>query len=525
MNLHGKQFIGFSNSSESINPFQALNPTTGEKLPTTFSEASEKELNQAVDKAATAFQSYRSKSGVQRAEFLEAIANEILALGDALIDRCTAETGLPVARITGERGRTTGQLNLFAQMLREGSWVQASIDLAQPTREPLPKPDIRSMQLAIGPVAVFGASNFPLAFSVAGGDTVSALAAGCPVVVKAHPAHPGTCELIATAIVAAAQKTNMPEGVFSMIHGGAAIGVGLVNHPSIKAVGFTGSYTVGKILFDAAAKREEPIPVYSEMGSVNPVFILPEALEKNGDSIAQGYTNAVNMGVGQFCTNPGMLLIEKAPQSEPFLNLVKAAFEATTGGTMLTEGIQNAYNKGVDLLKTVKESVVLAEGKPSETYTGVAPVVFKVAAKDLNVNHALSEEVFGPTSVIVEANSKTELIEVAQKLKGHLTATLWGTPKDLIDNQDLIKILEQKVGRVIINGFPTGVEVCHSMVHGGPFPSTTNAASTSVGTNAIYRFTRAVCYQGFTDEILPDELKQSNPLKIFRKIDGKYGTN
>jgi 2,5-dioxopentanoate dehydrogenase len=328
--------------------------------------------------------------------------------------------------------------------------------------------------------------------------------------------------LIATAIIKAAQRTNMPDGVFSMVHGGAKVGLGLVNNPHIKAVGFTGSFRVGKALFDAAAKRHEPIPVYAEMGSVNPVFVLPEAVKNNGQTIAQGFSNSVNMGVGQFCTNPGMLIVENQADSDAFFNHIKTSFDASVGGTMLTEGIQKAYQKGVSHTQSLEAVTLLSEGKAAGTHTGITPVVFKAAAKDVLTHKALSEEVFGPMSVVVLADDKTDILKIAEQLEGHLTATLFGTPKDLLDNKELIDVLEQKVGRLIINAFPTGVEVCYSMVHGGPFPATTGASSTSVGTNAIYRFTRPVCYQGFPDDLLPDELKESNPLSISRKINGKY---
>ncbi len=521
MTPHGKNYIGFERAAKSKTAFQAINPATGEKLDGFFKEATLNEVAQAAEKAAEAFQEYRKKSGIEKAIFLEAIAEEIIALGDALITRCCQESGLPVARITGERGRTTGQLQLFAQFLREGSWVQASIDSALPERQPLPRPDIRSMQIALGPVAVFGASNFPLAFSVAGGDTVSALAAGCSVVLKAHPAHPGTCELIASAIIKATQKTNMPDGVFSMVHGGAKVGLALVNNKNMKAVGFTGSFKVGKALFDAAAKRKEPIPVYAEMGSINPVFVLPEALKQNGEGIAQGFANSVNLGVGQFCTNPGMLIVE-ALYATSLLNNIKSAFRSSVGGTMLTEGIQKNYDRGIAHVKSIQNVEILGEGTKTESQTSAVPIIFKVGVNDILKESALTEEVFGPSSVVVLTDKKSDLVAIAKNLDGHLTATLFGTPQDLIDNKDLIDVLEQKVGRLIINAFPTGVEVCHSMVHGGSYPATTFPASTSVGTNAIYRFTKPVCFQGFSDDLLPDALKQANPLNIVRKINGKY---
>lgn len=522
MDLQGKQIIGSEIIANGTNSSQAIDPQSGATLPGVFFEATPHEIQAAASKAASAFKVYRKKSGTEKAIFLEAIAAEIENLGSGLIERCVAESGLPMGRIQGERGRTTGQLLLFAQLLREGSWVQASIDTAMPDRKPLAKPDIRSMQIALGPVLVFGASNFPLAFSVAGGDTASALAAGCPVIVKAHPAHPGTCELIATAIIRAAQKTNMPDGVFSMLHGGIEIGTALVSHPVIKAVGFTGSYKGGKAIFDVAAKRPEPIPVYAEMGSINPVFVLPGAIKNTRDVIAEGFTNSVNLGVGQFCTNPGMLLVKRSVESDSFLMQIETGFSASTGGTMLTPGIKKAYDQGIQSAKNVTGVSVLAEGKPSDSFTGVIPSLFRGNATTLFKNKLLGEEIFGPASIIVEADDQTELLKIATELEGHLTATVFGTPQDLDEHKELIDILEQKVGRLIINGFPTGVEVTYSMVHGGPFPATTNAASTSVGTNAIYRFSRPVCYQGFSDALLPAELKESNPLNITRKVNGKY---
>lgn len=525
MNLTGKQIIGNDLAGGGTSSFQAINPKSGEKLATAFFEATATELEHAAVKAKHAFQIYRGKSGEERAVFLETIAAEIEQLGSGLIERCISESGLPVGRIEGERGRTTGQLLLFAQFLREGSWVQATIDTALPDRKPLPKPDIRSMQKALGPVLVFGASNFPLAFSVAGGDTVSALAAGCPVIVKAHPAHPGTCELIGTAIINAAKKTNMPDGVFSMVHGGIEIGTSLVMRPEIKAIGFTGSYTGGKAIFDAAAGRPEPIPVYAEMGSINPVFVLPGSIKETADGIALGFSNSVNLGVGQFCTNPGMLLFQRSAESNSFLNQIAIEFATSAGGTMLTPGIQSAYTKNTTNTKSLEGVSLLAQGKSSEDFTGVTPALFYTKVEHLHKYESLSEENFGPSSVIVQAEEKEDLLKIASKLSGHLTATVFGTPEDLEEYKELIDILEQKAGRLIINTFPTGVEVTHAMVHGGPFPATTNSASTSVGTNAIYRFTRPIAYQGFSEALLPAELKDSNPLNITRKVNGKYLCN
>ena len=520
MELTGGNYIAGATSLKGKITFKGINPSNGFELPTDFKEATNEEINLAVIKADEAFAVYGKKSGKEKADFLDAIADEILNLGDILIERCCAETGLPAGRITGERGRTMGQLKLFATVLREGSWVDARIDNAIPNREPLPKVDIRSMQKPLGAVGVFGASNFPLAFSVAGGDTASALASGCPVVVKAHPSHPGTCELIAIAINEAAKKTNMPEGVFSMVQGKSVeVGMAIVTHPLIKAIGFTGSNKGGKAIFDAANKRDEPIPVYAEMGSTNPVFILPNALKQRGDEIAEGLTNSVTLGVGQFCTNPGIVFLNE-DKSHSFKEKVASHFLKVEASTMLNEGIKNAFDSGVKNLASIQKVEVLATGKTNtEGFKGTANV-FATSANEFLQNDILEEEVFGPSTIIVHADSKEALLASAKKMKGHLTATLFASESDLEDYADLITVLEQKVGRLIINNFPTGVEVCHSMVHGGPFPATTNSRSTSVGTGAISRFTRPFCYQNFPHHLLPDELKNENPLNIYRIVDG-----
>ncbi|HRG07376.1 MAG TPA: aldehyde dehydrogenase (NADP(+)), partial [Cyclobacteriaceae bacterium] len=388
------------------------------------------------------------------------------------------------------------------------------------------KPDIRYMHVGLGPVVVFGASNFPLAFSVAGGDTASALAAGCPVIVKVHSAHPATGELVGRAIQQAAKKTIMPDGVFSMLHGdGSVIGMQLVKHKLIKAVGLTGSFKAGKALFDAAVKRDEPIPVYAEMGSTNPVFILPEAMRINKEKIAQGYATSVTQGVGQFCTNPGLLLYQNGEGAKEFTDQIKAEFEKTSGGAMLTETIFRSYSEGVAHHASKQEIEVLANGVRTDGVNRAHPVLFKTTGKVLASHHELTEEIFGPTSVVVEMNAKEEVLTAARNLSGHLTATVHGTDADLIEYKELLDILEQKVGRIVINGFPTGVEVCHAMVHGGPYPSTTDGRSTSVGTAAIFRFTRAVCYQSLPQALLPAELKNENPLAIWRLVNGTRTNN
>lgn len=521
----GKQIIGYNTAALGKAIFHSINPATGEKLAHNVHKATKKEVELATQKATAAFQIYRKKTGIERAVFLETIAEEILAIGEELITVCCTESALPKGRIEGERGRTMNQLRMFAALLREGSWVDARIETAQPDRTPLPKPDLRYMQIALGPVVIFGASNFPLAFSVAGGDTASALAAGCPVIAKAHSAHPATSFLIGKAIQTAAKKTNMPDGVFSLLFDdGYTIGMQLVKHPSVKAVGFTGSYKGGKALFDAAVRRTIPIPVYAEMGSTNPVFILPEAKSANGQAIAAGFAASVTMGVGQFCTNPGMLIYEK---DNAFTDKIQAEFTKTSGSTMLTEGIFRAYNAGIQGHLAAKGVEMLASGKNTEGSSDTQnahtpqPILFKTTPDVLKKNPDLSEEIFGPTSMLVEATTKTEILDIAKNLAGHLTATVYGTENDLITHSDLIDILEQKAGRVVVNAFPTGVEVCSAMVHGGPFPATTDGRSTSVGTAAIYRFTRPVSYQGMPQSLLPIELRNENELNIFRLVNGE----
>ena len=518
MNLTGRNIIGFETFSEGTVAIQAINPASGETMPPLYYKATNDELQYAVEKGLKAFQIYRKKSGNEKATFLEDIANEIDNLGDLLIERYMSESGLPQGRAIGERGRTTSQLRLFAQLLRDGSWVNARIDTALPERQPAPRPDLRSIEKPLGVVGIFGASNFPLAFSVAGGDTTSALAAGCCVIFKAHPAHLGTSELVGKAIQKAAAATNMPDGVFSLLFDDAHdIGTALVQHPEIKAIGFTGSFKGGKALFDLAMSRKEPIPVYAEMGSVNPVFVLPDIAQEKSSEIAQQYLGSVVLGVGQFCTNPGMLVIQK---NDNFIKTLEHLSTEVQGGTMLTSGICDNYIKGIE--KSKQFATIIGIGKKSSTLNSAEPIIFKTTALELVENPELGEEIFGPTSLVVEADSKEEIIAFAKSLDGHLTATVHGTEKDLKEYEELITILEQKVGRILLNGFPTGVEVSHAMVHGGPFPATTDARSTSVGTMAITRFTRPICYQNFPDELLPDELKSSNPLNIWRLVDGNW---
>ena len=520
--LTGVNFTGFTTSAKSDQTFQAFSPALNSFLEDKFSLATETELEYVLQLANKASVTYRNLPAIKKAEFLDAIAEEIMALGDALIDRCTAETALPAARITGERGRTCGQLKMFAQLLRDGWWVDARIDTAQPQRQPLPKSDIRRMLIPIGPVAVFGASNFPLAFSTAGGDTASALAAGCPVVVKAHSSHPGTNELVSSAIIKAAKRTGMPEGVFSSVYLSHADVMKLVQHPAIKAVGFTGSRDVGMRLFHAAVARPEPIPVYAEMSAVNPVILLEGALQTKGEKIAKDLAGSITMGVGQFCTNPGLVLTIENDTSKKFLQLLANEITATTPATMLNRGICKAYDEGVKSRQSKAQVLAKASKEANKEKYEAQAVVHTVNAANFLAGKELTEEIFGPASLVVLCKDETELLSVLQSLEGQLTATVHATAADEKTAVAVVDIITQKAGRVIYGGYPTGVEVCHSMQHGGPFPSTTDGRSTSVGTAAIYRFLRPVTFQDFPDHLLPESLRNDNPLNILRLVDGEW---
>lgn len=522
--LTGKNIIGYDRSATGVSTFVAKNPKDQTDLDTTFYAASTSEVDQAVGKADKAFQDYKSLGNEQRASFLEAIGDELLQLDQVLIDRCMQETALPEARLIGERMRTVNQLKLFAQVVREGSWVNARIDTAIPDRQPLPKPDIRQMQVPLGPVGIFGASNFPLAFSVAGGDTASALAAGCPVVVKAHPLHPGTSELVGLAIIKAARNTGMPDGIFSLIQGPSVeVGMALVTHPKIMAVGFTGSFKGGKAIFDAANKRTVPIPVFAEMGSSNPVFILPGALSAQKEQLAGGLVNSLNLGVGQFCTNPGLLIAQESLDSQLLLQKMSALIADTVPGTMLSAGIKANYEAGVKKIRAFAKTEALATGKTQDHPNTASACLSKISGSEFLQHTELAEEVFGPSALAVAAKDPTEMTRIAEQLEGHLTATIHGTPEDLAAYSELITVLERKVGRLIFNGYPTGVEVCHAMVHGGPYPATTAPQSTSVGTLAIYRFSRPVAYQDFPQSVLPEAVKDGNPLNLWRMTNGEMG--
>lgn len=491
----------------------------GTPLAPPFHSASLDDVAAATKAAASAFSAYAAKPAEERAAFLDAIASHIEGLGAPLLERAHLESGLPMPRLTGERGRTCGQLRMFAQLVREGSWVDARIDHADPTRTP-PRPDIRRMLVALGPVAVFGASNFPLAFSTAGGDTASALASGCPVVFKAHPAHPGTCEYVAQAIAAAAEETGMPAGVFSLVHGGVEVGQALVKDDLIEAVAFTGSQGAGRALFDLAAARPRPIPVFAEMGSVNPVFILSGALAERGDAIAKGYAESLTLGVGQFCTNPGVLVGLGGEAFEKLLGGVGSHLREVAPGVMLTDAICEKFAAGRDEWADHAGLRAIYSGQPVEGRA--TPALFATTGKDFLAHRELAEEVFGPGAIAIACDSQAEILEVAKALRGQLTATIQMSAEDQDVAAELLPVLTQIAGRVLFNGYPTGVEVCPSMQHGGPYPSTTDSRSTSVGTAAIFRFARPVAFQSVPEAMLPVELQEANPRSIRRLVDGAW---
>jgi alpha-ketoglutaric semialdehyde dehydrogenase len=524
MNLHGKSIIGGKLAAATgSTTFQAVNAATAGCLSPLFHEATAVEADQALMVAQKAFEEYRRQPAENIAKFLDRIAEEILGLGDELLQRAQAETALPEARLKGERARTVAQLKMFAEAVREGSWLEASIDRAIPDRKPVPKPDLRRMLIPLGPVIVFGASNFPLAYSVAGGDTASALAAGNPVVVKAHPAHPGTSELVARAIQTAVDATGMPSGVFSMVHGVShEIGLRLVRHPAARAVGFTGSLKAGRALFDAAAARPEPIPVYAEMGSTNPVFVLPGALRMKGGMIAEGLIQSVSMGVGQFCTNPGLVFGQGDEHWSAFVAKAGQLAATVPPGTMLHQGIGQSFNEGTQHFQRIPGVSVAGKSSAETGKDRVSTFVFTADARTFQQQAALREELFGPATVLVNCQSAQELEEIARSLPGQLTATIHGTEADLAEHQNLVAILREKAGRLLFNQFSTGVEVCPSMQHGGPYPATTDSRSTSVGTAAIKRFARPVCFQNFPEAALPPDLKSKNSRNLWRLIDNQW---
>jgi NADP-dependent aldehyde dehydrogenase len=483
-----------------------------------YKDASIVEINEVMSAANSAASVMKKLSLVKRAELMNAIADGLENSGDDLIQLVMSETNLPDARLRGERGRTIFQLRSYAKACAKGDWLEASIDTAIPDKVP-PKPDIRKMLVPLGPVVVFGSSNFPFAYSTAGGDTASALAAGCPVIVKAHPAHPKSSEAVADIIHQAVKKCGLPTGVFTHVHGASfEVGKALVLHPFTKAVGFTGSYTGGKALFDMANQREEPIPVFAEMGSVNPVFLLPEKITSDPEGIAASYAGSITLGVGQFCTNPGLIIGIKGDALNQFIVALSNQIGNIPPAAMLHEGITKAFfekrklalsQQGVELI-----AISSTEAKENQGIPTIATTTGDVFLK----NKLLHQEVFGPYSLIVQCSDKNELLQVAKKLEGQLTATIMATDADINQNTELLDVISDKCGRMILNGVPTGVEVCLSMHHGGPFPSTTDSRFTSVGADAIKRFARPISFQNFSDHLLPMELQNENMLKINRRL-------
>jgi NADP-dependent aldehyde dehydrogenase len=519
--LRGQSIVEGVSTSGGGSGFHGYNPVDGSKLEPTYTSATAVNLEVAAGAALAAAPALAATSGAERAQLLRTIADGIDTARDSLVDRAHLETALPIPRLTGEVARTSGQLRMFASLVEEGSWVDARIDSADPTRTP-PKPDLRSMLRPLGPVAVFGASNFPLAFSVAGGDTASALAAGNSVIVKAHPAHPGTGELVGRIVADAIAAVGLPAGVFSLLFdAGHEIGSALVQHPAIRAVGFTGSFRGGKALLDLAAKRPEPIPVYAEMGSSNPVFLLPGALAERGAAIAAGLHASFTLGGGQFCTKPGIVFVASFAEEAgvtAFSSSLRAHMAVGPAFPLLTSGIASAFSDAV----AERSSLRTATGEYPGSGFSAQTVLLETTASAFNIQPDLAEEVFGPTTLLVHCSMPDQLLQVAEGLQGQLTATVHGTEDDLRAHATLLKVLETKVGRLVINAFPTGVEVAHAMVHGGPWPATSDGRSTSVGAQAIYRFVRPVSYQGMPQWALPAELQNTNPLNVLRIVNGSY---
>ena len=523
MNTIGHNFIAGTRSAAGDKVLKSLNASTGEALTFDFFQATEQEVNQAVEAAHTAFKTYRHTSPEQRALFLESIADELDALGEDFLNTISQETALPIARLQGERGRTSGQMRLFAKVLRRGDFLGARIDTALPDRQPLPRPDLRQIKIGVGPVAVFGASNFPLAFSTAGGDTASALAAGCSVVVKAHSGHMATADYVAQAIERAVEKTGMPKGVFNMIYGNA-VGALLVKHPLIQAVGFTGSLKGGRALCDMAAARPQPIPVFAEMSSINPMLMLPEALKNRGDQIAQELADSVVLGCGQFCTNPGLILGIKSPEYTRLIEQLSEIMANKPAQTMLNAGTLNSYVSGLSHLS--EHSGIQHLAGQEQQGEQALPQLFKAEVELLLAgDQLLQEEIFGPTTIVIEVEDKAQLLQALSSMNGQLTASLIADESDLVEFADVVPVLEEKAGRLLLNGYPTGVEVCDAMVHGGPYPATSDARGTSVGTLAIDRYLRPVCYQNYPQSLLPEALRDENPLNLLRLVNGEMTQN
>ena len=518
----GENHIGNQRSALGGKTYTTFNPKLNIENEQVFTEATSEEINQAVDLASEAFKSFSKKSGSEKASFLRAIADEIVAMGDDLIAMYQSETGLPEGRAKGERGRTVGQLTSFATMLEEGSWVDATIDTADLDRAPIPKQDIRKMLVPLGPVVVFGASNFPFAYSTAGGDTASALAAGCPVICKSHPMHAGTGEMVSEAIIRAAKKTNMPNGVFSNLNSsGIEVGIELVSHPGVKAVGFTGSIQGGRALYDIAAQRDEPIPVFAEMGSVNPVVLLPKAAQNRGEALAKTYAGSITLGSGQFCTNPGLILGIKSDSLTNFINTLSSEIVKLEPSCMLHPNIIGNYEKNKKTALQQEGLTVNADFQNDVAVNHARQAIVTVEGATFLNNTTLHQEVFGPFSMVVECKDAEELETIISHLEGQLTGTILGEKEELQSYPEVIDALQNRVGRIIFNGVPTGVEVCPAMLHGGPYPSSTDSRFTAVGIHAVNRWVRPFSFQSWPNEMLPKELKDENPLGITRFVNGE----
>lgn len=522
MSVTGEMFVGPERIAGTAGSFRAINPSSGVPLEPPFGGGTLETVDRACALAAAAFDAYREAPLEVRAAFLESIADNVVNLGAELIERGGAETGLPRARLEGERQRTVDQLRLFAHGVRAGSFLEPRLDSPLPSR-PSPRPDLRTHYVPVGPVAVFGASNFPLAFSVAGGDSASALAAGCPVIVKAHNAHPGVSELVAGAVQRAICTHRLPEGVFSLLFGAdTRVGQALVADARVKAVGFTGSRAGGMALMRIAAQRAEPCVVHAEMSSVNPVIVLPGALRQRGAAIAQGFVAALTLGAGQFCTNPGLLLALEGPELEAFTTHAAARVHDAGAATMLSGAIHGAYESGLSQRSARAGVTVSARGELAEGWRS-QPTLFSAQAETVLAERGLQEELFGPASLVVRCRDLAQLREVIEGLEGQLTASMHMEAADLEMARELLPVLERKAGRLIFNGFPTGVEVSDAMVHGGPYPATSDSRFTSVGTLAVRRFLRPVCYQDMPTPLVPPQLQDDNPLGLWRLKNGRTG--
>lgn len=524
MELKGVSLIAGKDGTAKGAEFRAVNPQSGELIEPRFVSASAEDVDAAARGAEQAFAVYRRLSGRERGLFLRSIADGLDEASAELAARAQLETALPQPRLQGEIRRAANQFRLFAEVVEEGSWLAARIDTALPDRKPQPRPDIRSMLRPIGPVAVFGASNFPIAFSVAGGDTASALAAGNPVVVKAHPAHPGTSEISARVIAESVRACGLPAGVFSLLFdSGIEVGKALVQHPLICAVGFTGSLGAGRALMDLAAQRPRPIPCFAEMSSTNPVFVLPSALRARGTQLASGLFQSFTGSAGQMCTKPGMVFVPQQTETEPFVSELRALTAVSGAFTLLTPGIAANYQKSLQS-RSSRKDVEVRTAEAANGDCSASAALLETQIEDFLKSPELSHELFGPTSLLIHYQERKAILKAAEELDGHLTASVFGSPEDLAEYRDLIEILERKVGRIIFNGFPTGVEVAHAMIHGGPYPATSDSRFTSVGSQAILRFARPVCYQGLPDAALPEELRNANPLKVLRLTNGRLTT-